>query len=613
MKLLFYLFIFSQVLNILSVFADKDNKQTSTSDSIEWKKIQEKKSNNLKNIIWESYNDFNSAFEDKNFQKKSNKNFSNTKKNKLNFINTQKTNKDFFQDQHHYPLNKFLNNREYSLSSYWISTFSGGVIGGTGHQNYAFKFDYGLSDDSLVSIIFSETDDPLYKLIDGEIIPNNWTNLALGYKKKLFESEDFTNTLSFVGSLEYWLVSSGSGSSDSINSKKSIYNQIDNKTGLDQHNKFIYSFSLPFTKKLNRKTYFSLIPGGTFIPDIIGDKNIGKNFYGNNYFLTSNLNFDIATNFRLIGRYTYLFGPGNNSFNEYLKYYRVPIYSYGLKWKVNPIIDIEGRISNGYGTTPSTSFLTVPSDNKPLYYLGGSFNPSRVDTKFIHLNKNDKLMLFGGIISDNALFPERGNSQISFNYDDKGNLFAKYGYSLSNIFQLEIDIGSFKNVNLIDNKNFNLRNTYLSQNNLNYRVGGKLLIFSPQKNDTFWLALRTTLGRNSENKQGYLFSECISTFRFNDHIAFNVSPKYFFSGVKSFGAIGFSSYVNLSEKLMLIPEIKTSIINNSDFNSSLALRYAFNQRKSFDLYYSNAIGIQDIGQLLQDKNHRIGLKLNFLY
>ena len=35
--------------------------------------------------------------------------------------------------------------------------------------------------------------------------------------------------------------------------------------------------------------------------------------------------------------------------------------------------------------------------------------------------------------------------------------------------------------------------------------------------------------------------------------------------------------------------------------------------KSIDLYYSNAVGIQDIGQILEDKEYRIGFKLNFLY
>ena len=95
-------------------------------------------------------------------------------------------------------------------------------------------------------------------------------------------------------------------------------------------------------------------------------------------------------------------------------------------------------------------------------------------------------------------------------------------------------------------------------------------------------------------------------------MAFNVSPKYFFSGVESFGGIGFSSYINLFDNVMIIPEINTSIKNNSDINSTLALRYAFSPEKSLDLYYSNAAGVQDIGQLLKDKEYRLGIKLNFL-
>ena len=63
---------------------------------------------------------------------------------------------------------------------------------------------------------------------------------------------------------------------------------------------------------------------------------------------------------------------------------------------------------------------------------------------------------------------------------------------------------------------------------------------------------------------------------------------------------------------MLIPEINTSIKNDSDLNSTIALRYSFSQEKSLDLYYSNAVGITDIGQLLKDKEYRLGIKLNFL-
>ena len=191
-------------------------------------------------------------------------------------------------------------------------------------------------------------------------------------------------------------------------------------------------------------------------------------------------------------------------------------------------------------------------------------------------------------------------------------MFGLYRYSLSNIFQVELlNISSFDGLNFGGDKNSNLFSTYLSDNNFNFRLGGKLLIFSPQKNDLYWVSLRSSVGRNNDTNQGYVFSEFINTFRVNNWITFNVSPKYFFSGVESFGGIGFSSYINLFDNLMLIPEINTSIKNNSDFNSTLALRYSFSPKKSLDLYYSNAAGVQDIGQILKVKDHRLGIRFNF--
>ena len=182
----------------------------------------------------------------------------------------------------------------------------------------------------------------------------------------------------------------------------------------------------------------------------------------------------------------------------------------------------------------------------------------------------------------------------------------------SNLFQLELSTGSFNEVNLVDNEYSSLQSTYFSNNNLNYKIGGKLLITNPQNNDLFWMTLRTSLGTSDQISQSYLITELINTFRVNNWLALNISPKYFFSGVESFGGIGLSSYINLFDNLMLIPEINTSIKNNSDLNSTLALRYSFSPEKSLDLYYSNAAGIQDIGQLLKDNKYRLGIKLNFL-
>ena len=83
--------------------------------------------------------------------------------------------------------------------------------------------------------------------------------------------------------------------------------------------------------------------------------------------------------------------------------------------------------------------------------------------------------------------------------------------------------------------------------------------------------------------------------------------------MESFGALGISSNINLLKNFQFIPEISTSLKDSSDLNSTYAFRYSYAQNKSVDIYYSNAAGIQDIGQILEDKEYRFGINLNFLF
>ena len=112
-----------------------------------------------------------------------------------------------------------------------------------------------------------------------------------------------------------------------------------------------------------------------------------------------------------------------------------------------------------------------------------------------------------------------------------------------------------------------------------------------------------------------MFNELLNTFRINDSVHLNISPKYFVSGVESFGGIGISTNIRVFDNLYLIPELNTSFRNKHkrDINSSLVLRYFYTPRKSIDLYYSNAPGTHDIGQLFENDEYKIGLRLNFLY
>jgi len=604
--LIFYIFLISQFLNFLGVFAEKVKEDLSELNSVRWEKIEENKSNPLKKIIWKSYKNDEFYFGNEK-EKGSITNITNSS-NGEGFLKSTKNSVLYVTEIEPFlPLNNFLKKGNFQTSVRWKSSFEGGASGGTGQQIPSFVFDYGISDSSLITINFSEADDKLYNLINGQKVDYHWQNYAFSLKKKLLNNSENSLVISIVPTLEYWRHASGSKDS------KSIYNQKDTLDGRDRFDNLIGSLSLPISKKLNERFTTLIVPGVTFLPDKLGSKGIGENAYGNNFYIGSGIVLDMAKDFNFLASYTSPLGPGNNYFDKDLNYSRKSIYSIGLGWDVNSKIGIEGKITNSFGATPSTGLLTIPSDNLPLYSANIIYRPYEKDTYFTLLNERDKSISNGGITVNNALIPKAGTSQINLNYDEGGTLFGFYGYSLSNIFQVELlNIGSFNGLNFGGDKNSNLYSTYLSDNNLNFRLGGKLLIFSPQKNDLFWVSLRSSVGRNNDTNQGYVFSEFINTFRVNNWLAFNVSPKYFLSGVESFGGIGFSSYINLFDNLMLIPEINTSIKKNSDLNSTLALRYCFSPEKSFDLYYSNAAGVQDFGQLLKVKDYRLGFRFNFL-
>ena len=606
MRLIFYLFLISQLLNFIGVFAEKVREDSSGLNSIKWEKVKENNYKPEKQIIWRSYKNDESYFENKK-QKSSVKNRTYSSSNEKFFESTKKSGFFTTEIEPFLPLNNFLKYGNFQTSVRWKSSFQGGASGGTGQQNPSFVYDYGISDTALMTIYFSEADDNLYNVIAGQKVNYHWQNYAFSFKKELLNNNENSFGISIVPTFEYWRHSSGSKDS------KSIYNQQDSLNGKDKFDNLIGSLSLPISKKLSEKFTALFVPGINFLPEKLGSKGIGKNAYGNNFYIGSGLVFDVAEDFNLLFSYTTPFGPGYNHFDKNLNHTRKSIYSFGLGWDINPQIGIEGKITNSYGSSPSTGLLTIPSDNLPLYSANIIYRPYEKDTYLTLLNERDKSISNGGITVNNALIPKAGTSQVNLNYDEGGNLFGFYGYSLSNIFQVELlNIGSFDGLNFGGDKNSNLYSTYLSDNNFNFRLGGKLLIFSPQKNDLYWVSLRSSVGRNNDTNQGYLFSEFINTFRVNNWLAFNVSPKYFFSGVESFGGIGFSSYINLFDNLMLIPEINTSIKNKSDLNSTLALRYCFSPEKSLDFYYSNAAGVQDIGQLLKVEDYRLGFRFNFL-
>ena len=348
----------------------------------------------------------------------------------------------------------------------------------------------------------------------------------------------------------------------------------------------------------------------------MGSSSENKNFYGNNYSLTTGLGIDIFPNTNFGATYTFLYGNSKNTFDNDLNFKQNNIYSYGINWYPNSVLNLNLGLTNSFGMTPATSLLTIPSANLNLYEFKITFRPDHRDTIKIPLASEKKYLYHSGLTVNNALIPGRGSNELFASYEGNRGIFGYYGYSISNIFQIEFaNLASIKNNKIHNNTEVNqkLRNTFFSEGNFNNRFGGTLNLFSPHKGDSFWMSLRTTIGRDQKSVQGYLFSELLNTFQINDKLTLNISPKYAWSGIKSTGGVGLSMVYKINERFSLSPEMNVNFRDSKDNNNAMVLKYLINEKKSIDFFVTSAMGHQDMSQLIKSKDNKMGIRLNVLF
>ena len=482
------------------------------------------------------------------------------------------------------------------------SAFSGGVAGGTGNQNYSYRFDYSLNSNTYFSGYISEADDPYFNNIKNyKTVKNFWRNYSVVFNKKINQNKYKKLKLSFNSAIEVWDL-------------HTVYKK-DNTINYSANEKIIGSFAFPATFNLNNRINITGSPRFSFLPEKVGNGVISQNYYGNSFSVGFGGDLKINKSLYFLTGYSFIFGPGYNSFDENMEFSRNNIYNIGFQWDPSSRINLRFLITNGFGETPSTGNLTIPSDNLPLYSFNLKLNSFYFDPPLRLFTEREYSLLHKGHTIDTALVPEFGKNQIWLNFDNKNSSFGYYGYSFSDIFQVEIiNLGSFRNQTINSSEKYKkLINIFAGEKNLNNRFGGKLLLLSPTKGDPFWLSTRITLGRNQESVQGYHFIEIPSTFEINSKIALNISPKYLWSGIGNLSGLGLGINYKINNKFQLIPEMILNIPDDEHNNNSIILRYFNHKNNSLDLYLSNALGTQDLGQLIKSNYYKYGFKLNFIF
>ena len=601
MKILkkFLKFSFIYVLIYPNKIALTDNSQK---EIIKWKRIYNS-SYEIKKLKWEKIDDLD-------FQKEIN--------NKINFTDNSKKIKDVFQSDliqlgNTVPTAHTLQEGLWNIYGDQVFPVSEGQSGGSANQNYSIFFNTGMKKNMMLSTFFAITDDPLHKKVSTRNSqPSNlWLNLGSSIKYKIFDGEKLD--FSIDTALEYWKVKSGGCNSGfgsiggSCESKSS--NIFNNNIEPVVNDNIIGSLAIPTTYDFSNSFNLTLGPKFSYLPDSQGNQFGSGKFYGSNFGLGLGLSYTPHKKFKTYSSF-YIPITGNNSFNQDLIFEKKTISTLGFLYSFDEKTAFEGYLTNSYGSTPSTSILTLPSSNELILgsrfiYTPGGFL-SRKELAPIERNP-----YFLSNLSVNNTFL-LGSEKILSELDVSGggSFWKRLKFGISDKFDIDMSWETFSN----SKKDINLfESQYLSPSAHSARIGGKVLLFGNNSNNSLNGALRLSLGRKvfSDNWNGYFFSELINSYKVNNNLSFQFNPKLA-NANELISGVGVSTDYKITKNFTIKAEHNIAL-ENAENNTTIALRKSFNESKFLDIYSSTAYSFIDMGQLQRSSSQKYGLRFGFIF
>ncbi len=522
------------------------------------------------------------------------------------------------------PTAVLLPDDQLQLSVQQVSPSDGGAAGGTGVQNYAVRGELMVNRNLMVSGFWTYADDPLYNPITGpagqpsSLRENLWMVWGGSARARLIETSGWQ--LAAEGSLERFSVGSGCSFPESCSGSAPGSANIFNGSGTKVYsNNLVGSLSLPLSWQASTALQLNLTPLVAFLPSEQGNgQGGGGPFYGTNIGLGLGATYQLGNQVQLFGSTLFPLGPGENAFNSSLAFQRVPIYAVGALVALNPRIGLEARVTNGYGLSPATAILALPSaPDEPMLAARLVWNPVAPDSSTPTYTPRQSSLALGGLTVNTALTPVGGTTQLWATADSAGSLWGGAAYSVSNDLQAQIYTGV---VEPGANPNSYV-STFVGDGDLNVRFGAKAMVHRASTKLPIWLGGRVSAGRaggglQAEGAQGNLFAELMGSWEATPSLAFHLNPKLSWSGAGTSWGVGLAANLQLAERLQLLPEVNvvaTDLGGSNGTNASLGMRWLASAGTTVDVYLSNAMGVVDLTQLLSSDELRVGAKVTIQF
>ena len=342
-----------------------------------------------------------------------------------------------------------------------------------------------------------------------------------------------------------------------------------------------------------------------------GQGGAGK-FYGTNIYMSGGLSWHPIPEVGFTASVAQPVGNGTNNFDRNLKYSRVPILSGGINLHLNPRIALQGQLTNGFGATPATALLTLPSDNRLGYRASVVYSADAPDTPQPPLNPIQKSLTLGGLTVNTALVPPDTTNLTKISFDEKGNFATTLGFSISNIFHL--DFYRIR-LNSIPQNSIQARTFFANKSATSFRASGKIVLSSPLRGAPIWSALRISLGccKNEviNTYNDHLFIEAPLTWEGNSRLAISINPKLAWTEVGNIWGIGLGANIQLTPNWALVAETNIVMKSREKSNGTLSLRWNATKNTTIEVYGTTASSILDIGQLLNAEEVRWGSRISF--
>ena len=507
------------------------------------------------------------------------------------------------------PTSETLSQGEIRLKIGQVSPLSSGYAKGTGNQNYLGETYYGFQDNFLISIFYTDADDPLTKrIVNLDTQPENrWSTYGSSIKWKFLENPQFK--IAIEGSIENWLVQSGgcSGSNCSTNTS----NIFNSSTSMVENNNLVGSISLPIGITYFSNLDFTISPKVSFLPEIQSNQYGEGDFYGNNYGIGFGIAYKALDRLKTFTSYYFPIGDSTNSFDDQLNFSKTSIYTLGLNYSIDSRTNFEAILSNGFGLSPATSVLSIPSSEEILYGFNIIYTPTNFDNYYDTRNQSSANSKFvNGLSVSNNSFINSEDSKLNIFYDVNGSWNSRYEKALSQRFIIDLTAGVIDK-GILSKSNFK---SYFSPGNTILRGGAKAILYSNKNKNVFTSALRGSFGRVlAESKSGYFFGESINSYDFNEKLSFNLNPKIGVTGSGEAIGLGTGLHWKFLKEITLISETNIPI-NNAENNITFGIRYTpAESNKHFDLYTSNAFSFIDMGQLMKREKNILGVNLGILF